>query len=664
MRMRIGARLAAALLLFAATASLAQEGPWLRATQHGNIAYFVTDSPAEIARYDLSSRAFLPPIRLSQAVTAFLVDDDGIYVVYDRDVVHFDLDGSNQTLLATADYTVHELVSFGNNLYGASEAYGTVDHNFYRIDKSTGTILERIQYFRRMSSMSISPANLKIFSRTTLESPGSMMQVMLAPDGTLGTQAIDPNFSLYPDAIWTYVFPDQTKVGDDSGTVYSTSDLTYVGNLGGQFDAIAFSGDELIVLRQNTVFRYTKDLEYAGELTAQHDIRSIFVSGGDIVGFYDDGLGNLAAEIIAIQDIVPPDPGNPVDPAGLPYIPDAAVTASDGTILLLSKANKSIFRWSPEQHSYTQSIPLAHTPDYFAYSTISNRVFLGYSNDRITQVDLATGTESNFANVRTQLIGLAMVDPFVFAVDPLGWIGTQFVFDDTGRLVSEATMNMRSDDYVWSKVNGKLYAIWTNIPKDIIWEDIDANGVLGAHMDSPYDSSDGMEQPIRVALDGSLVLLGSGRIFDAQTLEWVSSIATLVKDAQWRADGSIAAVWFEGGNATLMEFDSSFAEQKRLNFLSNFVMLAPYGDEIRVIWEANGVPQFFTWNFGTDDIDGDGVDDVTDDYPLDPTRQVNSGQGPVTPQPKKDGGGGGSIGAGFDLLLLLFLIYCRRESGA
>jgi hypothetical protein len=590
--------------------------------QHGNIAYFLSGAPAEVARYDLSTSTFLDPILLDLPPTAFYIDDDGIYLAFTRTMARMDLDGSNYTALANAVGTVRELVTFGDNLYGnASQS----SPNFIRINKTTGDVLQQPDFFYSMTGISSSPGTMKIFGRSVGISPADILQITLASDGTLGAQNDSPYHGDYPSASATYMVPDDAKVVDDAGIVYSTADLSYVGSLNGSFEHVTFNNGEPLVLRADKVVRYSIALLPAGEATLLSPVHSIFAHAGNLFGFYNDALGNLALEIVDIQSIVPPGPGEPVDPVGLVYVPDDAVAANDGSILILSKANKSIFRWSPAQGSYTQSIPLVTAPAFFAYSAIDDRVYLGYDDGRITKIDLITGVEAPFTSVPSMVLGMSVADPFVFAVDPAGAWVSHFTFDSSGQLISQVEWNYFSQEYIWNAANRKMYFFRDDSsPNDLIWEDIDANGVIGASMDSPFHSSEGIRHPIRVAANGSFVLLGSGRIYNAQTLELLNSLPNDVEDAQWRADGSIAAIRDLGGQLQLQELNRNFLQQKAIDLPSFFGKLVLDGNDIHIIWDKAGVPQFLLWNFGTDDIDGDGVSDANDEFAVDPTEWVDS----------------------------------------
>ena len=189
-----------------------------------------------------------------------------------------------------------------------------------------------------------------------------------------------------------------------------------------------------------------------------------------------------------------------VNPIGLDYTPDAAIAAVDGTILLLSIDNDSIFRWSPALQEYIQSIPLVDTPSYMAYSRIFDRAYVGYDDGSITQIDLATGLETGFASVDRAVLGLAVADPFVFVVDSEGPSETHYSFDDTGQLISSAGQNDQSLEYIWNATNAKVYFFNDeSSPNHLLWQDIDTFGVFGATLETPHDNHDDIRAPLRVA---------------------------------------------------------------------------------------------------------------------------------------------------------------------
>ena len=297
----------ACFFLFAATTSVAQQDRWLHTMQHGNIAYFTAESPAEVVRYDLSSRQFLAPVQLSANPTAFYVDDDFMFIAYGTILVRRDLDGSNEIQLQQFSGAVVSLVTYRNNLY----ANDTVTPFVNRINKTTGGFIETAFFFDSMGGFSIAPGLLKIFGRSLVASPADIFEFSIDFTGNLQGQGNSPYSGTYPDATLTWVYPGEAWVIDNSGTVYSTDNLDFAGDVGGAFRHVAFLGNETITLRNKLVSRYDTELQFVGEAPTNNEVLFIYMDSGQVVGFYDNG-GGLQVENIA----VPQAPSQAIDPVG------------------------------------------------------------------------------------------------------------------------------------------------------------------------------------------------------------------------------------------------------------------------------------------------------------------------------------------------------------
>jgi hypothetical protein len=83
-------------------------------------------------------------------------------------------------------------------------------------------------------------------------------------------------------------------------------------------------------------------------------------------------------------------------------------------------------------------------------------------------------------------------------------------------------------------------------PNDLLWESIDASGALGTETDSPYHESAPWTHPIRVSPDGARVLVGTGRLFDAITLQERESLSNNIAEAAW-LDGKLITARDYGG---------------------------------------------------------------------------------------------------------------------
>jgi hypothetical protein len=77
----------------------------------------------------------------------------------------------------------------------------------------------------------------------------------------------------------------------------------------------------------------------------------------------------------------------------------------------------------------------------------------------------------------------------------------------------------------------RYYGYFTQwFPRDLEWEEIDAFGVIGARRETA--GGQGYIHLIRVAPDGSLVLLGSGNLYDATSLNLVDTLSNDIADSK------------------------------------------------------------------------------------------------------------------------------------
>ncbi len=247
--------------------------------------------------------------------------------------------------------------------------------------------------------------------------------------------------------------------------------------------------------------------------------------------------GNYSVEIIALTDLSAPEPGEPLDPTGLPYTPDEISLTADGTVLLFSKSHQSVFQWDSVRQEYGETIPLVGSPSFMAYSSPNNTIYLAYATGLIRKIELdaAEPVEVPFATLPSGPLGLATAGEYIFAVDPSGAWVSHYTFAPDGSQVSAVDWNYRSLDYQWNETNRKMYFFRDDSsPRDILSEDINADGTIGNKRDSPLHSSAGFTHPIRVSPDGGTVILGSGVIHDGNTLARLTpALGNSVNDIAW-----------------------------------------------------------------------------------------------------------------------------------
>jgi uncharacterized repeat protein (TIGR01451 family) len=590
------------LLVIAAWAAsaAADDPPWIAAVESDGIVFFAIQSPPSVERYDLASHSWLEPIELDAEPTAFHADSDGLYISFGRRTVRFDRNGGNETHLRNTNYDATEIFTYDGFIY----VYD--GETLVSVDWETGAKIDDAVFWYEIDGFAVASGLGAVFAVYKWVSPADIVRVELLADGEIGELEESPHHGAYFIGSAAHVFPDETTVSTDGGVVYATGELTYAGSLAGVYQDIAFTGDRPFIIRDGLILEYSENLLRVAEYEPFRRPLKIVVEGSDIVSFFQ-AQDDLEAEIIPLAVFVPRATAGPMDPAGLSFEPDLVLPGPAGQVLMLSSEHQQVFRWSIDQNDYLAQIPLTGGPSHMAYSATNEALYLGYEGGEITRVEFdpggVPGIEEPFVNLPADVLGLAAADEYLFACDPTAPWESHHTFTPDGAAISQVDWNYFSFEYVWSSVNRKMYFLRDDTsPNDLLWEEIHEDGAIGSSFDSPYHSSDGIQHPVRVRPDGGVVLLGSGRIYDAHSLEQVDTLSNDIDDAVW-LDGDLFTVRVLDGAGELQAWGLNYGIDASRFVHGQPIRLLSAGSSMVLVAQRNGKPWFSTWDA---ELDGEG----------------------------------------------------------
>ncbi len=507
----------------------------------GDIYYFGFNTPNRIERYDLASRTWLSPVALEKEATALWVDESGIFVAEDRAISRFALDGSGKTALANGEASVGTLYTM-NQLLGYAPSGG----NLININKQTGAFVSTLSDWRYSLygfAYSVIPSlNRALFLRNA--SPGDICYADIGPSGNLIAAADSPYHADYNVGTRTFLFPDQTRVADDSGTVYSTANLNYSNSFGAPFTDMSFRGTNgAILLRNDKLQSCDNALLETGSFSLGSAGVRIAVSGEDAIVFFEDyGNGRgLRVQEVPLSSIAPAASNPEPDPHGLTYTIDDSFVDKDGALLLFSKDRQSLFRWSPELKDYLPAIPLSGGPAYAAYHKETNRIYIASENQVVSKIDLnaMVPAETPFANVPGPPLGLALAGEFPLV--PTAPAVT--IFSPAGQIASnDSTLNFYGQHFGWDSSSRRMYHFRVGSSSNgLPFDTVDSTGKISGNGQVSYNTRLAGTKPILVSPDGSKAAVGSGLVFHADGLT----------DPTYLANGFVDGVWFGGNLVTI-----------------------------------------------------------------------------------------------------------------
>ena len=518
-------------------ASPVSYGGWREAVTDGGIVYFLFENPSRIERFDLATEKWLTALTLSRAARTMTISGPGKAVVaFYRNLAQIDLTTGAESALLSTDTDPTELAVHNGRLYilATSTGYSTGRIGSVDLANPAGPVWSHDSYYLA-TGLSIDRTHGKAFTSSTGVSPGNIAATVLNTDGTFGGTTNSPYHGQYVIGTESWVNPSDTMVIDNSGMVYSTADLTAVGSVGTGLDALAFTPTGSIFVAQGkTVAEYNENLIETGRLTLTRDANLLVYHGESIFAFTQpSGAGTtISWERNPISNIGAPKPLAAVSPATLDYSADGLVLDRDGTLLILSRLHGNIFRWSASEQRYLAPIPLMGRPNHIAYSSDLHRLYVAYADGRIRYIDLELGTtESTLVTAPGRIISICMAADYLVlaSLGNSSWPNYS-IYDVDGTRTATTQLYSESRDMVWNADRSRFYQI-SNY--GIRYTEITAGGKFGTSKESSYSSSAAATLPLRISPYGDVLLAGTGRFFNADTLTQNNELPHGLQDATW-----------------------------------------------------------------------------------------------------------------------------------
>jgi hypothetical protein len=312
------------------------------------------------------------------------------------------------------------------------------------------------------------------------------------------------------------------------------------------------------------------------------------------------------------------------------YTAEKITTDEQGKAYFYDLEMNKIFVWNQLVESYQNPLILNDTLKteeaeviHIAASTEHERLYLGYSNGVITYIDLSTDSrETFFADINQSVAGLSAVGNFLLAQDYSGSWATHYIFDIDGNLTDTKDWNYSSPHWVWNESNSRVYYYSHHSPRDLHYEEIDQDsGLIISDGETPYHGDYSLNGVIRLTPSKDKVYLGSGNIFNANSLLWEKSIGQ-VNDIAWLPSGQRLVFKNVNSEITIERYDNDdFREFS--SYPGEFVTTISSTSGVTLVSLVGGEYQF-TNIVINNDIDNDGVENHLDDFPFDAAASIDT----------------------------------------
>ena len=340
------------------------------------------------------------------------------------------------------------------------------------------------------------------------------------------------------------MFPNDGRVADTSGNVYSTDSVSSTNVLGAAFTDLAFHGIDIpIVLRGDKLVAYDNRLMETGSFTLPASGLRVAVSAADAVVFTLEPFTTrgLRVDVVPLSNISDAQPGAEINPRGLAFTPNDIFLDRDGNLLLFSKSHLCVFRWSSQSGKFLSTLPLVGSPKFAAFSKEKHRAYFSYESGVVREMDLSSTApaEVPLLTLPESPLALAIADEFITTThqNPTFYnLGVHTIYTSAGVQTQTTQVNEIEAFWEWEPVKRRMYFLKNseNYGRNLLFETIDNQGNVSGNGQTAASVVSGAGMRLRANPSGTHVVVGSGAVIETSGMTRVTTLPNPFTDAMWR----------------------------------------------------------------------------------------------------------------------------------
>jgi len=491
---------------------------WTARARSGDLVYFGYPSPDRLEICDLSTETWRPSISLPSPLTALCEGDGKLFLACGTALYRLDPGALAPVLITKSlELQTSALVFLKGRLFAFQLVPYSIAGRLTAIDPVSGTLYPAPAAHDSESSpaLEVSTATNRLFSTSLATYPNKLVMFGLNDDQSWNDFTSAPYQTSVIAGTRLFLSKDGKWLFDDAGPAYAADSLQFRTNLGAFTDLDFDEQGNPVSLSGDLLQWYDAQLRPAGTMRLPSTGDALCLRNGKAYVFSATGSATHAQLQVLPLKVSPDDPLGAVNPQGLSFTPDYIDLDANGTVLLLSRLRRQVFRWDPTTRRFAdRHFPLKETPDKVAVSGALNRMYLSYGQGLLQQLDLSSPgtTDSFFAHIVSPVSGLAAVGEFLLAHDPTGGRGTDRIYDRDGQERSTIPYMYASPFYTWIPALNRCYYNSSGLE----WAQLSPDGACIGQM--PHDPSVSTVQRLMPTQNPSTLLTEGGSLLNVDTL--------------------------------------------------------------------------------------------------------------------------------------------------
>jgi hypothetical protein len=267
------------------------------------------------------------------------------------------------------------------------------------------------------------------------------------------------------------------------------------------------------------------------------------------------------------------------------FVPLSTAIDARGVIYMLDSDNRKIYRFDSTSNQTLPSWKLRYPAKKIVYSVALDRLFVASSEGRVTYFKLIekNAEEKNLVIVPNGIGDLVSIHTHILVIPARGgtWL-YYYTYDQNGLLIEEKDWSYPGAHYVTLEETKNVYFFSTFSPSDLHRMEI-RSGHMQKSLDSPYHGDYRLGGPIVPSV--RLVAIGSGLIFEAQSMKFVGSLPHEFNDAVWE-NGRLVTGTIKGGGFVLKRWDANWFEDQVREYEGTLVSLLKFKNKTVLLYHG------------------------------------------------------------------------------
>jgi hypothetical protein len=536
-----------------------------------NDVYLLDSVAGQVNVYSLTERKWKSPIEFNQNFSSkFCVDENYLFIASDSVLYRYSPLGENKEHFNTFPKRISSILSDDSLLIVLCE------NGMQILNKNNGNVV--IPYDNSigtsiafpMGNISFNPNSNIIYGPPVYGNRSVITSVQFDIEKKRFVIKNGEILMRFPQSLRTWILPGNGGIVDNYGHFYDVKELRYQNCFSFSITDMDTTADGIsAVLNGSTIGIFKNSCFKSGVISLNKVATRIFIKDTDVFAFSQDttAINGINISSYSLKDFKPVLPGDTLSPYTQRYRPDE-VFFDDTVLYLYSRFWGSIFRWNSIEQTWMTTVPVFRSSKaYVDFSKKHDAIYICNSDPyRIYVVEHAKSSSPElkpFFNLpaASECYGIRCVgDNLIFNDNYHDFYNYIVKLDER---TAKYSLLKSGIEKIPDVLPDTLYRFYSVSDIGIGWYEYASDGSMVRGKSSSISPPLYQGYPVRVDPECKYIIVGTGKIYDVESLTRINALSENIIDATW-----INGVVYTLNNSSIVRWNNpTFAKgpSKKIN---------------------------------------------------------------------------------------------------